>query len=273
MSITPAEQEAFARDGYFVRPGSVPATMVDALNARLSRLITRCAADHQDGTRKSLAFWDILRGSRDDASVCWDVSRGEMPARAEDWEARAMRVGHGLHRVDDLFASAARGQAIGSVLSALLPPPAWIVQSAVVYKQPRSDVVQFGLHQDAAYLTTEPESLVLAFLALDDMDAENGALSVVPGTHRDPLHVALAMGPDGFYPVEGRPRPERDYTPELLPMRRGTVAFIHGRTLHASGPNRSPRPRRALIVHAMSGTSRLASNTWIQPPPEGFQSI
>ena len=272
MSLTPAEQEAFGRDGYFVRPDGVPAVMVDALNARLSELITRCAAEHLDGTRKSLAFWDILRRSRDDASVCWDT-RGEMPARVEAWEARAMRIGHGLHNVDELFLSAARGPAIGGVLSALVPPPAWIVQSTVVYKQPQSDVVQFGLHQDAAYLTTDPESLVLAFLALDDMGEENGALSVVPGTHHDPLHVALAMGPEGFYPVEGRPRPERDYAPVLLPMRRGTVVFVHGRTLHASGPNRSTRPRRALIVHVMSGTSRLSPHTWIQPPLEGFVSI
>jgi phytanoyl-CoA hydroxylase len=273
VSVTLAEQEAYARDGYLVRPDAVDAATVDALNARLSQLITRCAAEHLDGTRKSLSFWDILRGSQDDASVCWDMSRGAMPTRVEDWESRAMRVGHGLHRVDDLFASVARGPAMGGILAALLPPPAWIVQSTVVYKQPRSDVVQFGLHQDAAYLTTEPESLVLGFLALDDMDEENGALSVVPGTHRDPLHVALAMGPEGFYPVAGKPRPERDYTKVLLPMRRGAVAFVHGRTLHASGPNRADRPRRALIVHVMSGTSRLASNTWIKQPPEGFMTI
>ncbi len=273
MSLTPAEQQAFARDGYLVRPDVISRATAHALNARLSQLITHCAAEHLDGTRASLAFWDILRGSRDDASVCWDLSRGQMPARAEDWEARAMRVGHGLHRVDELFVSVARGPAIGGVLSALVPPPAWIVQSTVVYKQPRSDVVQFGLHQDAAYLTTEPESLVLAFVALDDMDEENGALSVVPGTHRGPLHVALALGPEGFYPVEGRPRPERDDAPVLLPMRRGTVVFVHGRTLHASGPNRSTRPRRALIIHVMSGTSRLSPNTWLQPPPEGFVSI
>ncbi|HVK62831.1 MAG TPA: phytanoyl-CoA dioxygenase family protein [Polyangium sp.] len=273
MSLTRAEQEAFARDGYLVRPDAVDAATVDALNTRLSQLITRCAAEHLEGTRTSRAFWDILRCSADDASVCWDTPGGEMPARAEDWESRAMRVGHGLHRVDDLFATVARAPALGGVLAALVPPPAWILQSTVVYKQPRSSAVQFGLHQDAAYLTTEPESLVLAFLALDEMDEDNGALAVVPGTHHDPLHVALAMGPEGFSPVAGRSRPERDYTKVLLPLRRGTAVFVHGRTLHASGPNRSDKPRRALIVHAMSGTSRLASNTWIQPPPGGFMAV
>jgi len=269
-TLLPAEQDAFSRDGFVLRPDAVDDATVDALNARLSELITRCAAEHLRGTRKSLAFWDILRGSQSDASVCWDLDRGPMPARAEDWEPRAMRMGHGIHLVDELFGSLVRGPAIRGPLTALLPPPVVALQSAVVYKQPRSEAVQFGLHQDAAYLTTEPESLVLAFLALDDMDADNGALAVVPGTHRDPLHVALALGPEGFYPVSGRPRPERDYAPVLLPMRRGTVAFVHGRTLHASGPNRSDRPRRALILHVMSGTSQIAPNTWIEPPPGGF---
>jgi phytanoyl-CoA hydroxylase len=180
-----------------------------------------------------------------------------------------MRIGHGLHLVDDTFAALTHGPAIGGVLASLVQE-AVLLQSAVVYKQPHSASVQFGLHQDAAYLTSDPESLILAFLALDDMDADNGALQLVPGSHRDPLHVSLAMGPTGFTPIAGQAPQERSYQPQLLPMRRGTVAFLHGRTLHASGPNQSPHPRRALIVHAMSGRSRLAPHCWIQPPAGGF---
>ncbi len=271
MTATPAERQAFAQDGYFVRPGAIAPATIDALNTRLSRLIARCAEQHHTGQRRSLEFWDILRGSQHDASVCWDVADG-LPDDLTHWESRAMRVGHGLHLVDDTFAALTHGPNLGGVLTSLVPA-AVLLQSAVVYKQPRSATVQFGLHQDAAYLTNDPESLVLAFLALDDMDAENGALQVVPGTHRDPLHQSLAMGPTGFIPISGQAPAERDYKPQLLPMRRGTAAFIHGRTLHASGPNHSPHPRRALIVHAMSGHSRLAPHCWIQPPPGGFVAL
>jgi phytanoyl-CoA hydroxylase len=268
MTATAAEQQAFAQDGYFVRPDAVDPATIDALNLRLSQLISRCAAEHRSGQRRSLEFWDILRASQSDASVCWDLADG-MPDNCHEWESRAMRVGHGLHLVDDTFAALTHSPAIGGVLASLVPA-AVLLQSAVVYKQPRSSTVQFGLHQDAAYLTNDPESLILAFLALDDMDADNGALQVVPGTHRDPLHHSLAMSPGGFVSIAGQAPPERHYKPRLLPMRRGTAAFLHGRTLHASGPNHSPNPRRALIVHAMSGRSRLAPHCWIQPPPEGF---
>lgn len=271
--LTPAERAAWARDGYFVRPDALPGATIDALVDRLSELITRCAREHQAGTRPTLAFWDILRGSRDDASVCWSEPNGPLPERPEDWEPLAMRVGHGIHRCDPLYRELSHGPAIGGLLKALIPEPALLVQSAVVYKQPRSSTVQFGLHQDAAYITTTPESLVLAFVALDDMDADNGGLCVVPGTHRDQLHVELGMSPAGFFPIAGKSPAEADYRPVLLPMRRGTIAFIHGRTLHGSGPNRAPTPRRALIVHAISGASRLSPTSWVQPPPEGFEPI
>lgn len=271
MTATPDELQAFADRGYFIRPDALAPAIVDAVNARLSQLITRCAGEHRSGQRRSLEFWDILGRSQHDASVCWDLGDA-MPDDLADWESRAMRIGHGLHLVDDTFAALIRGPALGGVLASLVPA-ALLLQSAVVYKQPRSASVQFGLHQDAAYLTTDPESLVLAFLALDDMDADNGALQVVPGTHRDPLHQSLAMGPAGFVPVAGQAPPERLYRPQLLPMRRGAAAFIHGRTLHASGPNHSPTPRRALIVHAMSRHSRLAPHCWIHPPPGGFAPL
>ena len=271
MTATPDELRAFADDGYFVRERAIDPEVITAVNARLSALIARCAAQHHSGQRRSLEFWDILRGSQHDASVCWDLTDGP-PGDLADWEPRALRIGHGLHLVDDTFAALIRGPELGGVLTSLVPD-ALLLQSAVVYKQPRSTSVQFGLHQDAAYLTTEPESLVLAFLALDDMDQDNGALQVVPGTHRDPLHQTLAMGPGGFVPVAGQAPPERLYRPRLLPMRRGAAAFIHGRTLHASGPNHSPHPRRALIVHAMSARSRLAPNCWIKPPPAGFSPL
>lgn len=271
MSPTPDERHAFARDGYFIRPDALDAAAINAINARLSQLIARCAAEHRAGQRPSLEFWTILRGSQHDASVCWDTADG-MPDDLAAWESRAMRVGHGLHRVDDVFAALVRHPAIGGVLAGLLPA-AVVLQSAVVYKQPRSDRVQFGLHQDAAYLTSEPESLVLAFLALDDMDAASGALEVVPGSHTGPLHQRLGLGPTGFTPLAGQAPSARAHAPRLLAMRRGAVAFVHGRTLHASGPNRGEHPRRALIVHAMSGRSRLAASSWISAPPEGFPPL
>jgi phytanoyl-CoA hydroxylase len=152
------------------------------------------------------------------------------------------------------------------------PPGARFVQSAVIYKQPHSDRVQFGFHRDSAYLPTDPESLVLAFVALDAATPENGCLEVIPGTHTEPLGTRLRLDPTGFTPVGREPRPPAERR-VLLPLARGSIAFVHGRALHASAPNTSSGPRRALIVHAMSALSRISPDSWVKEPPGGFPAL
>lgn len=290
-----AALETFAETGFFVRPRAIPEADCDALLAALSALIERVAADHLAGRRAGRSFWSLLPASAHGEEVFFDESSGPLDSLpAPSWESRAMRIGHGLHLTDRAFAAFCRRPEIAAPLrrfthvAALLSggaaraeaaraafeasDPARLVQSAVIYKQPMSDVVQFGFHRDAAYLPNEPESLVLAFVALDAATPENGCLAVIPGTHTEPLGLRLRLAPEGFTPVGREPRPAADRA-VLLPLPRGSIAFVHGRTQHASAPNRSPGPRRALIVHATSERSRLTSDAWVKPPPEGLAVI
>jgi phytanoyl-CoA hydroxylase len=285
----------FAQTGFFVHEGAIAEAACDALLAALSEVIARTAAERLAGARAGKGFWELLAGSAHGVEVFFDEGPGplhELPAPA--WEARAMRIGHGLHLAEAAFAAFARLPQIAGPLrrfahaAALLsggtsaeeaaaaaheaPAPARLVQSAVIYKQPRSDVVQFGFHRDAAYLPTEPESLVLAFVALDRTTAENGCLEVIPRTHTEPLWMRLRLGPQGFVEVGREPRPDAARR-VLLPLSRGSIAFVHGRAMHASAPNRSDGPRRALIVHAMSELSELSRDAWVKAPPEGFARI
>lgn len=86
-----------------------------------------------------------------------------------------MRVGHALHR-DPELGMLCRAPEVIERLRSLFGSRVRYLHSAVTYKQPYSDLVQFGLHQDAAYLPTSPETLTRTFIALDDMDEENGCL-------------------------------------------------------------------------------------------------
>jgi hypothetical protein len=270
-AIDAADRAQFDLDGYVVRPGALPAAACDALCEHLSRTIAAVAAAYSRGERDEYDFWSLLRRSRHGLEVFWEIS-GSPPKGAppEAWERLVMRVGHGLHRADERFLAFCRESPIAAPLAMLAGEPARIVQTSVIYKQPRSQTVQFGLHQDSSYLTVEPDSLVLAFVALDDMDEENGCLEVVPQSHTSGLGTRLVLGDQGFAPL-GRgappPAPERA---RRLPMEKGSIVFVHGRTYHASGPNRSDRPRRALIVHAVGGGARMLPTSWIQEPEGGF---
>ena len=222
-------------------------------------------------------FWKLMVRSRYGLEVFWRPGEGEAALSSDraaaEWEPLAMRVGHGLHLADPLFGALCREPDIAGALAQLVAPPVKLIQSAVVYKQPRDQAVQFGAHQDAWYLATEPESLVLAFVPLDDSDLENGCLEVIPGSHRAPLTVRMHMTPSGFVATGRADRSMETRPTTPLPAQQGSVIFVHGRTFHASRPNGSHRPRRALIVHGMSAASRFAADCWIQEPEGGFAMV
>ncbi len=265
------ERALFDQHGYVVRQDIFSAARCAALCTELSSLVCVSARRHITAELPSLAFWDLMPRSVAETLAFWDLSRGAPTGPAESWEPYVMRVGHGLHLGDGDLAAACRGPELAVPLISV--GAAVLVQSAVVYKQPRSESVQFGLHQDSWYLSSEPDSLLLAFVALDDMDRENGCLKVVPGSHRLPRQSTLALLPSGFVSVDGRAQGRPPDGAVALPMRRGSVAFLHGLTFHGSAPNRSAGPRRALIVHTLGAGSRMLPSSWVQAPAGGFPSL
>jgi ectoine hydroxylase-related dioxygenase (phytanoyl-CoA dioxygenase family) len=101
-------------------------------------------------------------------------------------------------------------------------------------------------HQDWPYwkILSAPHQIT-AWVALDEVDAENGCMSMVPGSHlwgdqidflhRLPSFDAMPHKFDGH-----------DIEVKLCPVRKGQVHFHHAMTWHGSHANTSQRPRRAL---------------------------
>jgi ectoine hydroxylase-related dioxygenase (phytanoyl-CoA dioxygenase family) len=115
-------------------------------------------------------------------------------------------------------------------------------------------------HQDAPlWPILAPMTEVSAWVALDDVDPENGCMSMVPGSHRWGNHIdflntlpdfnALPAEFEG-HAVEVRP----------CPVRRGEVHYHHAMTWHGSPANVSGRPRRAVALHYMTQETRFVSN-------------
>jgi phytanoyl-CoA hydroxylase len=125
--------------------------------------------------------------------------------------------------------------------------PPLAAQSMFYFKPPTARGQ--ALHQDNLFLQAHPETCIAAWIAVDDCDADNGGLQVVPGSHRYELvcpgeadtaesftSVAITL-PDGLAALQTE-------------MRAGDVLFFHGGTAHGSGPNRTTdRFRRSLIFH------------------------
>jgi hypothetical protein len=208
------------------------------------------------------AVLDQLRAETD--RVLWRLLSQMVAARALDPRITWWRLGSGqpyvlkIKPVLDLAPAAAalaHGAGLGRLATDLLDRPALLMEDKLMVKQ-KVDVAagwaelpvlgeEVCKHTDAAYFEARGYNRVLTVaLCLDDCTDEAGALRVWPGTHRRPVqHVPTAnQGPV----VPDHAAPDADAV--LLEAPAGTVLAWDARLVHASGPNRSGRPRRLLVL-------------------------
>lgn len=126
-------------------------------------------------------------------------------------------------------------------------------------------------HQDHPYWPLAQPNAVTAWVALDDVTVENGAMKMVAGSHLTGETLPAAFGTGTTYLEDLRPptvRPIED--PEAagheittIDLGVGEVSFHHSLTWHASGPNVSDRPRRSIVVRFVGdGTVWLGSRRY-----------
>ena len=126
------------------------------------------------------------------------------------------------------------------------------VQTMVYFKPPGARGQ--ALHQDNRYLQTEPGTCMAAWLALEDIDDENGCLEVVPGTHDMPMVCTEKADTTKSFSDVVINLP--GMSPIPIHMKKGDVIFFNGSLVHGSGPNQSAtRFRRIMVGHYIEGSS------------------
>lgn len=185
---------------------------------------------------------------------------------------------HQLHRIDATAEWGLLHPRVLDVLEALIGPDVLALQSMLFFNPP--GLGGQGWHQDAYYITTYPDTLIGAWMALDRADEENGCLWVIPGSHCEPIYPPVhpyglihAEGAfDDLFEVENVSHLDdemntltkvvRKYPdPIPVPMEPGDVLFFHGHILHRSYPNRtSDRFRRSYVCHYCNARSWVPWN-------------
>jgi len=147
--------------------------------------------------------------------------------------------------------------------AALLGEPVELHQVVASPKPPGAGRVEW--HQEyrslRAYGLQRPDAL-LAMVLLDPAPPAAGCLQVAVGSHRlGLLPQRLHGGQEVTDEAQLADRPRR-----LLPASPGDALFFHALTAHASDPNTTTRPRRAMVV-----CYRPASNLSTRPtrPAQG----
>jgi ectoine hydroxylase-related dioxygenase (phytanoyl-CoA dioxygenase family) len=104
------------------------------------------------------------------------------------------------------------------------------------------------VHQDAAFYPHSNDDVLAVGLLLDDASAANGAMAVLPGSHRGPIYTHYdaqdrfvgCMRADEVARLD-----RRDAV--LLELPAGSIHIHHYRLVHWSAPNTSTAERRLLI--------------------------
>ncbi|MCL4131424.1 UNVERIFIED_CONTAM: hypothetical protein GTU68_013296, partial [Idotea baltica] len=97
------------------------------------------------------------------------------------------------------------------------------------------------MHQDLHYFPFRPANrIVCAWTAMEKVDADNGCLFVVPGSHKGRLEQHdYPEWEKGVNKMYHGVRGFDDHPKTLLPMEKGDTVFFHPILLHGSGDNKT----------------------------------
>ncbi len=176
-----------------------------------------------------------------------DITGSAQADHAADGAKVPRKIAHPFLKSED-FRHFVQNPELVSLLRELMGVDPLLCTDQIFMKPPRFGSAK-PYHQDNAYfLCTPADHVITAWIALDDVDEENGCLRYIDGSHREGI---LPHDPVPGEPHNMAPRPELiDLKRESLAIvKKGGVVFHHGGTLHTSHRNESDRWRRAYATH------------------------
>ena len=106
-------------------------------------------------------------------------------------------------------------------------------------------------HQDNGYWRCSPPNLVSIWIALDDVDEENGCMNVIPKSYaKGGIDHTRAKSEEKELPALLMACIDDDQAVSV-PLLAGHGMVHHCLTLHQTNPNNSSRDRRAMVIHYM----------------------
>ncbi len=140
------------------------------------------------------------------------------------------------------FRSAFDTKAVDIVEAILGPDVELFMDGQCLYKEPVGGHAK-NLHQDSAYFEHRYEGPIASLNYVVDTDLVNGALYVVPGSHR--LSTLRHIDTSSHLGLD----PEEWSWDKAVPVvgQAGDAIFFHVRTIHGSQTNRSDKPRPVFI--------------------------
>jgi ectoine hydroxylase-related dioxygenase (phytanoyl-CoA dioxygenase family) len=144
---------------------------------------------------------------------------------------------------------------------------AWHDQA--LFKKPWANPTAW--HLDTPFWSFSHKQSISIWIALDDATIENGCLWFVPGSHKTTgfENFGITKNMDAIF--EHYPK-YKSVAPIPAEIKAGSCTFHNGLTIHGTGPNMTPNPRRAMTCAFMPDGSVFNGNQNILSQ-EYFESL
>lgn len=214
----------FQRQGYLTAPGVVSNEYLEQLRAESDRLMRLCYDERERYARR----------------IEW-----EMDHLAEEEKRGMEKVIRKLEPISDLspvFREMAFTPQITGPISAIFGEPVDLFEDKLNLKLPGGS--PYPWHQDwVCCWRAHTDQLITCFIYLDDADAVNGCLQVIPGSHLGKPMLPFRSG--GHFEIDPVFVEREKAVP--VPLKAGEMIFFDPYLLHYSDLNRGRAPRRAII--------------------------
>jgi ectoine hydroxylase-related dioxygenase (phytanoyl-CoA dioxygenase family) len=220
--LTDRQVAGYHRDGYLAIPRFIDADRVEAL-----RRLTEVFVERSRQVARTDAVFDLDPRHTAASPI---VRRIKNPADR-----------------DPLYAWVALESPILDVVAELIGPSLRFHHSKLNLKSGHIGA-PVEVHQDAAFYPHSNDDVLAVGLLLDDATAENGAMAVLPGSHRGPIYSHFDAHGRFVGCVQAADLARLDRRGAvLLDLPAGSIHIHHYRLVHWSAPNTSPGDRRLLI--------------------------
>ncbi len=228
-------RQAFQNDGFVLGPQVLSASEIDELRDELARVI------EDDGKAGVPQPTQLANLGGDLENPVWQI--------VNIWQA------------SPAFERLVKNPKIAEIAAAITQAKELrLWHDQIQYKPAEKGGVNMWHQDNPLWPPLSAAHQITAWVALDDVDQENGCMGMVPGSHLwddcQPYLATLDTYDDLPEEWEGHKIEQR-----LCPVKKGHVHFHHGLTWHASNFNHSGRPRRAIALHFMTETTTLIPNT------------
>jgi ectoine hydroxylase-related dioxygenase (phytanoyl-CoA dioxygenase family) len=234
MGLTPGQKEFFSDQGYLVVENVFSAAEVSKLQSACDEL----SAQAQN-----------LTASTDRFKLSVFQDSGKLVQQIGD-----------PHEISGVWLDLVKDPRLLDIVEDLIGVNIQLYYSQLMMKAPRQGFTA-PWHQDFAFFPHHRANILACTVMIDDATLDNGCIRVIPGSHR--LGLLNHYAEDGTFTGILRDNEKFDATTEApLPAKAGSVILWHALTLHSSHPNRTERPRRALVIEYKNPEDRLLAGSF-----------